>query len=1487
MKSKKLLTILMLLFAGGISAFSLTSYLQGRTVPLAEISPGAGGGTGREETATDKPNLEALTAKFNAVKDSLTNSPNKAFYAGIEETDPYKAANDTLEKKNHYVKQSVIDGMVVNLEKVFRKKPFVYVTGNVDNWYQSYYGSAQAATYTKAEYDSIYGTSDFKQLKNIADSILTNFVDRENLIPDTVLFNGPNRLDTAKHNAIIEGYPGIIKRTGNSKQSAEKLWLTRKSEISEMLATIKNEAAYAEIQSKSIYTLLTSWKWTDSKSANSEVPVYTNPNLTEVVLYYEYLNEEKRFVDLKKIYTTSIDKATADAGYGQEGSYFVEADKDNQDWKDIHDSIAQFQTLLGSSIMDAANKKYNFNKTDYGSLLAMQADMNIWQASMQNIPTRLEAKLTGYRTQLKEKITLAEKLYSRLNTETIRNGLNGAIATAKTLDTIQIFSTVKTATTDLDKAYVTALTHYNNAVDKFKAVIQKAEESNNTWNDGTLATAVSSANEILASAKKVEVMENTLISETAALETVIILAGKRYGLSQNIALLKDYQTLYGDEDKAMQILIDEAGKATTATEMDNVSSKIEAKKKETETLYEQIKKNLESKIAASKNYYQNWLGIKEGIDVLKTAYEKAEGILTQNTTEIKRNIKALTDAFNELSAVYKELGGESDPFEARQRLEELLTQAKASYVKYNYSDLQIAINDAQNKLTSDIKYILEQQIANLTAVMTTTEEQYKLIVGRLDEQYKITENKIAGRYGDNAPTEVQEIMTVVQDSLARVDDEDRACTNIPLLQGYYRNLQSIVTDADAAWNTEVEAFHQEILEAEQKFTTVYPDKEELGEAVENAKQQYTEINTEKYRMIAAVTELRKSLDTALVKVEGTDRRGVADNFMQQYKAIEKNFKIYGSDENTVNTSNAKVYLEKNGELYNYLATAGLNIKYSLAELSEFVTAAKHVMETYQLFCNASQKLGEALETAETDNEKYYGEEQSTPLGKAIKYAKWAKTESYSQDSIEAGNFALRDSLAQTERLYRNTLQAMKTAYRTAKSQHTVYYGSAETSEILEVCAEAEALFEEFRIRTLEDMTVRLAGCYKSAEQKSAALEAQLQELISSSDTLNVLMKDNEFDEIIAKAINARYSTDGRIAAIEEYKNLLQAAYEAQSDKYDEACVALNESLEAARILLAKQADEALEAAIKGGEEVAAKTDKTDPKSSTYSALENATTVLTEAIQTVEQQMASALTDAREALSKAREEALVKHNYFYGTDQTDSEILKVYREAEAFLTSDVLNDIVLMTDSVNNSYVAASVNCAKKEANLDNLTRKSKPLATLMEDADYAKLILVAVDCRNRMEARIVAIDSVYAPLMQLYDDSSTRYDDAVYALGDSIAEANSVLLQLHDKALEAAITVAEEALAAAGKTSAESTKYAELILQTETLAIEIARVRILIANETSIDAVRAEDREVEVYTTQGFLVKRVRLSDSHPFRNIPEGVYIVDGKKVYIHENNK
>ena len=138
-------------------------------------------------------------------------------------------------------------------------------------------------------------------------------------------------------------------------------------------------------------------------------------------------------------------------------------------------------------------------------------------------------------------------------------------------------------------------------------------------------------------------------------------------------------------------------------------------------------------------------------------------------------------------------------------------------------------------------------------------------------------------------------------------------------------------------------------------------------------------------------------------------------------------------------------------------------------------------------------------------------------------------------------------------------------------------------------------------------------------------------------------------------------------------------------------------------------------------------------------------------------------------------------------------------------------------------------------------------------------------------------------MKETYTDNSTRYDDAVYELGDSIAEARLLLTKMKDEILQNAITTAEQAFAAAGKTSAASTKYSELTIQITALAKEMERVRKLIEIATSIDAINIEDKEVEIYTTQGFLVKRVKLSDNDPFRNIPDGVYIVDGKKVYIH----
>ena len=379
------------------------------------------------------------------------------------------------------------------------------------------------------------------------------------------------------------------------------------------------------------------------------------------------------------------------------------------------------------------------------------------------------------------------------------------------------------------------------------------------------------------------------------------------------------------------------------------------------------------------------------------------------------------------------------------------------------------------------------------------------------------------------------------------------------------------------------------------------------------------------------------------------------------------------------------------------------------------------------------------------------------------------------------------------------------------------------------------------------------------------------------------MADEIFDETIAEAVNARYSNDGRISAIGIHLESLQTAFDLQCQKYDDAITALQATLTTAKELLGKQANEALGVGIAEAEAIANKADKTSTKASTYKELTDANESLKAIVESINQEIGKKLEEAHNNLVQAREQALAKHNLYYGIKETESEIMEVYKESEAYLESDNLNDILAMIDSVNNSYTAASVSCAQKEAELDNLIRKSSPLATLMEDAEFAEIIKVASDCRYRLDGRILAIDSICPSLKETYTDNSTRYDDAVYELGDSIAEARLLLTKMKDEILQNAITTAEQAFAAAGKTSAASTKYSELTIQITALAKEMERVRKLIEIATSIDAINIEDKEVEIYTTQGFLVKRVKLSDNDPFRNIPDGVYIVDGKKVYIH----
>ena len=87
----------------------------------------------------------------------------------------------------------------------------------------------------------------------------------------------------------------------------------------------------------------------------------------------------------------------------------------------------------------------------------------------------------------------------------------------------------------------------------------------------------------------------------------------------------------------------------------------------------------------------------------------------------------------------------------------------------------------------------------------------------------------------------------------------------------------------------------------------------------------------------------------------------------------------------------------------------------------------------------------------------------------------------------------------------------------------------------------------------------------------------------------------------------------------------------------------------------------------------------------------------------------------------------------------------------------------------------------------------------------------------------------------------------------------------------------------ADKASEVATLYADLQLTTVGLAKEIERVRKEL-EVTSIYKVYADSEEVPVYTLQGRFVKKVRLADENAFRSMPEGIYIVGGKKMYIKE---
>ena len=1464
MKTKKLLVTLILLFVGGISAFSLTNN-----------SPG-------DDNPVDK---SKLTDALALAKQKTEDTDKKEYYPKLDSWEAYKDAATINEKTD--ATEVEVENATLTLNRAIKKAPFDYVLANIDTWYETYYGEkpVEASDPTGyAAYMKVWNESDFKILKETADNILTNYQGQEENINDEEIDGGEDIIDEDKLDdngkpTITPGKPGIIQQSKDCRDITALF--TNKATLGSRIDTIDGNKKYNEIRNKENYTIPKGWY--TSKPDFS----YTDHNLTSVILYINYINDEISFVDLKSIYLSSITSAEKETN-----SYFTEEEQteSNEAWKGAIQAVNNFETKINGAEINPASGQYTFNDTIYSSLIDMQKKMNEAQAEILNIATQLENKLSDFKTELQKAINTAKRLYMQLKSsedgESSYQKLNKAITEAEKEATTstKILSTYQNAIQAIQKVYQESKNYYDGLVEQLQTVTDAAKTNNQIWSDAALGTEIATAEGILEKAKSIETAEIEIVNSTR-LQDATSLADSKFKMNKGVNTLKTYQSIYGDEDNAMATLITEANNAATIVDIENLILRINTKITDTEKAWTTAKTNLEDKIEASKAYYTNSGAIKD-LEELKEAYEQAQNILTDNSQENQRNIKALSDAFTALNEVFIRLGGESDPFEARQNLIRKIDEAKECYAKYNYESLGIVIRTAESYKNSDTKYILQEQFTLLEKEIKTTKEQYTIIIGRLDTQYKVTNAKIKERYADeDIPQEYKDKLEAVAADLAAKeesgDEDERVCTDIPTLQGYYSYLQNIVSDTDAQWNKAISNFWDAILEADLKFSSNYPDNEILKKAIEDARAEYDKIHDD-YKTIASVQQLQKNLDLALATVESADRRNIADQFIKEYNEIDANFQTYGSDEKSPNTSNAKVYLNENHDLFEELK--GQTIIYSLNELTEFVNEAKQVKEAYLLFCKVAATLDTTILNATEYKTKYYGDESETGLDKAIERATWARQESFCLDSIETSNFALKDTMAVTERLYRNTLSTMKVARNTAKAKHNTYYGSNVTeSEIMTAYNEAEQLLTVTLIRQLEAMTTTLNECYREAERICTEKELEIQRLINQADTLNVLMADEIFDETIAEAVNARYSNDGRISAIGIHLESLQTAFDLQCQKYDDAITALQATLTTAKELLGKQANEALGVGIAEAEAIANKADKTSTKASTYKELTDANESLKAIVESINQEIGKKLEEAHNNLVQAREQALAKHNLYYGIKETESEIMEVYKESEAYLESDNLNDILAMIDSVNNSYTAASVSCAQKEAELDNLIRKSSPLATLMEDAEFAEIIKVASDCRYRLDGRILAIDSICPSLKETYTDNSTRYDDAVYELGDSIAEARLLLTKMKDEILQNAITTAEQAFAAAGKTSAASTKYSELTIQITALAKEMERVRKLIEIATSIDAINIEDKEVEIYTTQGFLVKRVKLSDNDPFRIIPDGVYIVDGKKVYIH----
>lgn len=1459
-------------------------------------------GTKVDASSVDKTELQAICDSI--VK--YTSGDGKKYqnyFKAVTSTQDYSNAQTYLEPEwpasedgplSEEECQEMLDNTTLALNKAFRKAPFEYVKSNCMNWYESFFGKADAGNgeYSSEEWQQVFDNSDYASILSRATSILTTYSGREQEITyDQIWKVGGSASDESQENV-----DGIIPMTEELIPDQKRSYKNSVMALRDILKSIKEDdsGAYDALKEKSLYQIPLGWfqpsDWEVKDSEDFSFDEKTH-NQTFVNIYLDRLNTEISFINVVFTYRTTVTFVN-----GEIIRYFDEDERtpENEDWKLVNDTISEFVTLLDGLTYNTETGEYTCGGSVYSSLEDLQAFLNDHQAKMQNIPQNLENKRATYEQNLRDFIAVAQKLYAHLGGDG-----NGKGETVSKSDLLKAINEATTAVnngssflsnytegyTALKSVYDVVYEAYQGLVTALQDVLANAIEENQKWNDDELANAILSAEALIKKAEQVEAMDSEISSATENLQTSVKIATVRFTLNENLEQVKEYQKIYGDEDQSLQALLEESASVSGLDALVAQNKKVQEKLKAVEEAYQSACEQLLDRIEDSKRYYEAWKDARD-MEALKEAYEKAEGIYSANSTEESKNILALQNAYKELDDIYAELGGYSDPFEARQELIALIAEAEVYWKKYRYDDLRNAINEANRNVNSETRYILNQQIANLKTEIENAKLQYANIVERVTTQYTQTEQKMSMRYGEDLQEEDRNFLKMVNDSIQQSPtvEGELVCTNVPLLQEYYRDLQTLAENADKLWEEAVKNFYTAIQEADLLYNSTYPDDENLRDAIAHAQSEYTKI-AENYLTIASVEGLQEALEQEVARVETNDRRGVANQFIRLYAEISKKFETYGSDEKSPHTSAAKTYLETNKEMYDELANLSGDdiIIYTLPELMAFVNEATAVRDAYYLFCGAADMLDATIKNAEDYNGKYYEDRlEDNNLYRTIEKAKWARFESLNMDSLECYNYALQDTLAQTAVAYRKTLQTMNASRSLARSKHIIYYGSAsEESEIMDAYNKAEAYVNDLCFTHLEKMTVELDTCYRYAEDSCAVLETEIQQVIDDAESLNKLMNDTDFDRIIAAAINARYSNDGRIAAIRENIVVLQKECDDQKAKYKEATATLNTYISDARKLLNKLYDKTLESSIVSAEKVASKADWELSDAVSYTVVIETGNMLLAEQDRVNQVLAEKLAEIWQTLKVARDEAFARNTLYYGSDNTDNEIMKVYNESTPYLESDDLNAIALMIDSVNNSYVTAAVRCLNLEAEIDNLVRKASPLATLMEDESLSTLIKEATDSRNVAEARILAIDAVLQRLREAYESNAALYDQSMYDLNDSIQIANELILKHYDVALEKAIAQAEDALENAGKTSSSCTKYAVLQEQIKSLAAEMERVRQEMIT-TSVDAVYHGDREVNIYTLEGYFVKRVRLSDPNAFRNIPKGVYIVDGKKMVL-----